>query len=99
MPHRRMTTWVPDLKDWFGPGMGELTAATMSQTPEEYIDQMYVPSERCPVCGTHSGVAESISVSVNATFHESLRLGLTAWAHIDCFDSCPLIKETPPIPC
>ena len=99
MPHRRMETWASDLTDWWGLNdFGELIRATISQTPEEYIAQMYTPTDRCPVCGIRPEVAKRISVSVNGTFAGGLKLGLTSWAHVECFENCPLIDGPSPIP-
>jgi hypothetical protein len=98
MPHKRLVTFPPDLKDWFGYDFGGIAAATISRVPEQYIDQMYFSGELCPVCGNLPESAKRIPISVNAKFVGNLKLGLFTWAHFECFDSCPLEAEPPPIP-
>ena len=67
MPHRRILSWAPDLKDWFGYDFGNVAAATISPIPVQYIDQMYFSPGLCPVCGSRPEHMKRIPVCVSTT--------------------------------
>ena len=65
--------------------------------PQNAVAALYITDDVCPVCGTETIGNDRVCVSVNPVFLEFSNLSFAAWAHVECFERCPILEEPTPL--
>jgi ethanolamine ammonia-lyase large subunit len=97
MKHRHVPDWSK-LDIQIDVGLGTPVSATISEAPMQFIDRLYLPTEDCVLCSISTADADRVPVSVSLVFDRIKGLGISAWAHRQCFDALEESEKPSPIP-
>ena len=99
MSHRELKdTSKFDFARRLGLELGDVSRVSMNEVPQNAVADLYIKDDVCPVCGTETIGNDRVCVSVNPVFREFSNLSFAAWAHLECFERCPILAEPTPIP-
>ena len=88
-----------DPAKFFNLDLGPPLSALVSKIPDQYIKDLFFPTDICPICGEIAeDPATRYAVSLHPEFERIKALGASVWVHKTCFEVLPVSDKPTPIP-
>jgi hypothetical protein len=78
---------------------GSVLSATIAEAPRQYLELLYLPTEKCALCGLLTVEPERVPTSVSIEFDQIKgSLGFCSWVHAGCLEELEPSEKPTPIP-